>query len=147
MKILFDTSTLIAAMVETHPAYELVFPWLQRIQHTDDVGFVATHSLAELYAILTKLPISPRISPTLAYRLIQQNVLNLCTIISLTSKDYEAVLQHLAETGLSGGITYDALILYAAIKAHADHIVTLNEKDFRRIYPELQDKIISPFTK
>ena len=123
------------------------FPWLQRIRHTEDVGLVTTHSLAELYAILTRLPVSPRITPTLAYRLIQQNVTNLCTIISLTAEDYDAVLQHLAETGLSGGITYDALILYAAIKANVDRIVTLNEKDFQRIYPALRDKIISPLTR
>jgi predicted nucleic acid-binding protein len=144
MTIFFDTSTLVAAMVATHPAYDAAFPWLQRIQRPDDVGFVATHSLAELYAILTRLPVFPRISPTLAHQLIQQNVLDNCTIVALTQEDYQAVLRHLAENGLIGGITYDALLLYAAIKSRADQVVTLNAKDFRRIYPALKDQIISP---
>lgn len=45
---------------------------------------------------------------------------------------------------MNAGVTYDALILYAALKAEADQMLTLNEKDFRRIYPELTDKISSP---
>jgi hypothetical protein len=43
-----------------------------------------------------------------------------------------------------GGATYDALILYAGIKVGVDLVVTLNEKDFRRIYPHFADKLISP---
>jgi predicted nucleic acid-binding protein len=64
--------------------------------------------------------------------------------VALSDEDYTAVISHLAEVGISGGVTYDALILFAAQKAKAAQVVTLNEKDFRRIYPELADKIVSP---
>ena len=43
-----------------------------------------------------------------------------------------------------GGATYDALIIHAALKANADQILTLNTRDFRRVYPELADKIVAP---
>jgi predicted nucleic acid-binding protein len=46
--------------------------------------------------------------------------------------------------GIVGGATYDALILYAALKADADQVITLNERDFRRVYPDIADRIISP---
>jgi predicted nucleic acid-binding protein len=144
MNVLFDTSVLVAAMVEAHPMHERALPWLQRVQAGLDVGIIAAHSIAELYAVLTKLPVRPRISPAVARRLIQQNVLEICRVVSLSEDDYVAILGHLSDTGIVGGATYDALILYAGLKADVDCVVTSNETDFRRIYPDLADKIVAP---
>jgi predicted nucleic acid-binding protein len=144
MKILLDTSVLIAAMVEVHPAHERSLPWLQRLKKGEDLGLVCAHSIAELYSILTTLPIKPRISPIIAYELIQRNVFDLCQVAALSAEDYKAVTKHLAEEGIIGGITYDAVILYVAIKEKAERVVTLNEGDFRRIYPQMAEEIISP---
>ena len=144
MRILLDTSVLVAAIVEAHPAHEQALPWLQRTRDGSDSGLVAAHSLAELYAVLTTLPIQPRISPTVAWQLIDHNVLNVLEIISLSHDDYFAAIKRLSDLGIAGGATYDALILQAALRANADQIVTLNEKDFRRVNPDLTDKMIAP---
>jgi len=64
MKVLLDTSVLVAAMVESHPAHERSLSWLQRIKKGSDTGLVSAHTIAELYAILTTLPMKP---PHLAY--------------------------------------------------------------------------------
>ena len=144
MKVLLDTSVLVAAMVEAHPAHTLALPWLQKAKTRIHTGLVAAHSLAELYAILTTLPVQPRILPATAYQLIKRNVLDSLEVVALTQEDYAALIEHLSETGLLGGTTYDALILGAAWKANVDQVVTLNEKDFRRIYPGLSEKIVSP---
>jgi uncharacterized protein YuzE len=58
--------------------------------------------------------------------------------------DYASIINHLSEAGITGGMTYDALILYTALKVDVERIVTLNEKDFRAIYPDLVDKVTSP---
>ncbi len=144
MRVLLDTSVLVAAMVESHPAHARALPWLQRVKGGTDTGLVAAHSLAELYAILTTLPVQPRIPPTVAQQLIKHNVLSIFEVMFLSDKDYAAVIDHLSGLGIVGGATYDALILHAALKADADQVVTLNEKDFRRVYPNLADKIVSP---
>jgi predicted nucleic acid-binding protein len=144
MKILLDTSVLVAAMVEAHPAHMRSLAQLQRIKNGVDAGLVSAHTIAELYAILTTLPVKPRISSVIAYELIQHNVFDLCEVAPLSAEDYSAVTRHLSEKGITGGVTYDALILYTAIKAKADRIVTLNESDFRRIYPQIAEQIISP---
>jgi predicted nucleic acid-binding protein len=144
MRILFDTSTLIAALVKVHPAHARALPWLQRVTDNIDTGFVASHSLAELYSTLTTFPIQPRISAKAANELIQQNVLMVFEIISLSKQDYVTVIENLSSLGIVGGVTYDALILQAAIKGHVEQIVTFNKKDFRRIYPEFADQIVSP---
>lgn len=86
----------------------------------------------------------PRISPTMAYDLIQRNVFDLCEVLPLSADDYRAVIKHLSDEGITGGVTYDAVILSAAIKGKADRIVTLNGDDFRRIYPQMAEQIVSP---
>jgi len=144
MRILLDTSVLVAAMVEAHPAHLQALPWLQKAKDSTYTGLVAAHSLAELYAILTTLPVHPRIHPAVAQQLIKSNVLDKFEIVPLSGEDYTAVIDRLADLGIIGGATYDGLILHAASKADVDQVVTLNEKDFRRVYPALADKIISP---
>jgi predicted nucleic acid-binding protein len=144
VNILFDTSVLVAAIVRVHPLHERAVPWLKRVKMRRDTGIVSAHTLAELYAILTTLPIQPRISPELARQLIHDNVLNTCQVIPLIQDDYEAVITGLAKRGLIGGVTYDALILRVAAQAQVDVIVTLNEKDLSRIDPNLAIKITAP---
>ena len=131
-------------MLESHPAHQRALPWLQRAKRKEIVAVVAAHSLAELYAILTRLPLKPPIPPSMAWQMIQENVLAIFEVIPLSESDYRAVLEHLAQTGITGGVTYDALIAYAAIKAQVDQLLTLNEKDFRRVYPSLSEQIVAP---
>jgi predicted nucleic acid-binding protein len=55
-----------------------------------------------------------------------------------------SLLDHLAAHHITGAATYDAMLLHAAAKANVDQIVTLNERDFRRVYPALASKIVAP---
>lgn len=100
--------------------------------------------MAELYSILTTLPIKPSISPKVAQQLIKHNALDKFEVVYLSNEDYIAIIDHLTELGIVGGATYDALILYTALKVNIDQVITLNEKDFRRIYPTLASQIVSP---
>jgi predicted nucleic acid-binding protein len=144
VRVFFDTSTLVAALVQSHPAHQAAIARLQRVNAGHDAGFAAAHSIAELYAVLTAYPIRPRIAPALALQLIRQSVFTQFEIIALDSTDYAAVIDQLAESGISGGATYDALLLLAAHKAAVEQILTLNEGDFRRLRPDLSDRITKP---
>ena len=136
MKVMFDTSVLVAGMVEPHPMHERALPWLKRARSGDLEFFVASHTLAELYAVLTTLPVSPRISPGAAWRLIREDVITPAKVISVSPSDYGAVIRSIADLGMSGGIIYDAIITRAAQKAQVDRILTLNLDDFTRAWPE-----------
>ena len=144
MKILFDTSVLVAAMVEPHPMHSHAFPWLARAKSKEFEMTVAAHTLAELYAVLTTLPLIPRITPGAARRLIHDNVETTAWIISLSSKEYVSVIKNLSDSGLSGGIIYDALIIKAAQKADVRKILTLNVNDFKRVWPEGEHRFVTP---
>jgi len=142
MKVLLDTSVLVASALSSHPNHKECFGWVKSIVDKEIEGVVAAHTLAEMYSVLTTLPVYPPISPSDAKAIISNNVLNHFEVISLNKEDYEEVISHLAANGIIGGTTYDAIIVKAALKANVDWIVTLNEKDFRRVYPELASKVI-----
>ncbi|MBI2266134.1 MAG: hypothetical protein HYU64_13330 [Armatimonadetes bacterium] len=88
--------------------------------------------------------VSPRISPALALRLAHENIETAAAVVSLSASDYGHVLKRLGEFGFAGGVTYDALIAKAAEKARVDRLLTLNAKDFKRVWPEEMDKVILP---
>ena len=107
-QVFFDTSVLVAAMVAAHPMHERALFWLKKAR-ANEIGFViCTHILAELYAVLTRLPVRPKISPGTASRLIRENVEALATIVALSSADYRSVIKDLSERGIAGGTIYDA---------------------------------------
>ena len=144
MKVLLDTSVLVAALVEPHPEHQRALPWFAKGKSRTTELVISSHSIAELYAVLSTLPVSPRISPGLAWRLIHESVEPRVSIVPLTSSDYLATIKHMSDMGLSGGAVYDALIVKSAQKCGADRIVTFNMNDFKRVWPEGADRIVAP---
>lgn len=144
MRVFFDTSVLVAAIFEGHKRHDQAFPWLRRAREKEFTFLVAAHTLAELYSTLSGLPVRPRISPEAARELVRENVESTAEIVSLLPEDYSLVLQRMADRGLSGGVIYDALLARAAEKAGAEKLLTLNESDFRRVWPEGTPILISP---
>jgi predicted nucleic acid-binding protein len=142
LKILFDTSVIIAGLVESHPMHQKVFPWLKRAKANEFELIVASHTIAELYAVLSTLPIKPRITPLIARKLINENIEPNSKIISLTPGEYKSVIKQISELGLAGGTIYDALITRVAQKSKVDRLLTLNIAHFNRAWPG-GEKIIS----
>jgi predicted nucleic acid-binding protein len=144
MKVLVDTSVLVAALIESHPMHGRAHPWLDRAIGGEFEWAVAAHSLAELFHVLTAYPVRPRIPPGTARQLIQENIVKKAGVVSLTGGDYSAVIQRMADLDLAGAVIYDALILRAAERAGVDRVVTFNLDDFRRLWPERAAKIAAP---
>ncbi|MEH2407726.1 type II toxin-antitoxin system VapC family toxin [Nostoc sp.] len=57
MKVLFDTSVLVAALTVNHPKHSVYFSRLKAAKSIEVQGFISTHSLAETYFVITRLPI------------------------------------------------------------------------------------------
>lgn len=144
MKYLFDTSTLIASLVESHIHHDQALPWLQKVHRKEIEGYISVHTIAELYAIICRYPDLQPISPDIVVELIEDAILGHFEAITLNRDEYLSVIQHLAQIGIVGGTVYDAVIVYAGIKANVDHILSLNAKHFRRVYPSFAHKIIVP---
>ena len=145
MNIFFDTTVLVAASSQGHPHHLQAFPALRRVKAGKDRGFISTHSIAEVYAALTRLPVEPRIHPMEAARIVTDNLLPHFGTVPLGKADYLAALNTVKDGGWSGAKIYDALLLCCAAKCTADRIYTFNLTDFRRLAPDsLRDKICAP---
>ena len=134
MRTLFDTSVLVAALVQEHPKHEKSLPWLSKAKAQEFEFIVSSHTIAELYAVLSVLPVNPRISPNVAWRLIHENIESTANIVSLSPKEYCSFIKSSSDLGLSGGIIYDALIAKVAQKSKVERILTLNLQHFKRVW-------------
>jgi len=142
--VLFDTSVLVAGLVERRESHARAVAWLRRAQAGEIRAAVSTHTLAQLYAVLTRLPLTPRIAPRMALDLIERFLQCGVKVVALDAKDYLAVLAGVTARALPGGIVYDALHAEAARKCRADRLLTLNPADSERTWSEGADRIASP---
>jgi predicted nucleic acid-binding protein len=142
MKICFDTSTLVAALLQQHPHHALAFPRLQAVKAGTVQGHLTTHALAELFATLTALPLKPRLLPADVERMIQHGILANFTVIPLSADHYRDALQLTVRHNLVSGAIYDALHLIGARSAGCTTLYTLNLRHFRSLAPG--DSIIAP---
>lgn len=132
MRVLFDTSVLVAGSLVQHPNHAPCFMQLQTAQSRQVQGYLSTHSLAETYSVLTRLPIQPRLSPSHAESIIL-DLLKYLEPVSLDPSDYRVAIAQIATLNIQGGGIFDALIAQAAIKIKVDKILTLNPSHFTRL--------------
>ncbi len=145
MNIFCDTNVLVAAFLRSHPHHNAARPVLESVKAGRDHGFVATHTLAEAYVVLTRLPGANQVAPTVAWQLISENVVKIFSIVTLTSREYAQTLEKAAADGVEGGRTYDALLLAAAAKSGADRIYTTNVRHFLGLADDkLRGRIMAP---
>lgn len=145
MDIFFDTTVLVAASEQSHPHYAQARPALLRVAAGKDKGFMGLHSIAEVFAALTRLPVQPRIHPVEATRIVSDNILPHFEIVSLGKEDYLEALGTMAGGGWTGAKVYDALLLRCAARCAVERIYTFNLADFRQlVQPGLREKICAP---
>jgi predicted nucleic acid-binding protein len=144
LRVFLDTTVLVASAVGRHPHHPRAASVVEAVLAGRDEGIIAAHGIAEAYAVLTTLPVTPRIGPETADRIIHDNFIAHLAVVALTAREYARVVSALAERGAIGGAIYDAVQLASARKARADRIYTFNVKDFRRLDPTGADLIVAP---
>jgi predicted nucleic acid-binding protein len=139
--IFMDTSVLVCASTPSDPRYDACVELLRTADERG--GTCASHSLAELFSMLTGRPRPLRVAPMEATRIVAHTSKRF-SFVSLTATEYVAAVDGLAGLGHSGGMIYDALILACARKAKATRIYTLNPRHFRLVAPDLASRILEP---
>jgi len=91
LRVLTDTSVLVAAVQTGHPRHQDALQWLQKIQRREVTGYLSTHSLAEFYTVATKLANKPIITPREALDLLKREVIPYFHIVPLEQDDYLAI--------------------------------------------------------
>lgn len=138
MKVLFDTSALVTAVVDQLPNHEAALACFRRFAVSGRAGrdaICSTHALAECYATLTALPLARRIQPGEAARLVEESFLRHLEVVPLSVADYKAALARVVGLGLRSGTIYDALHAQCAERQGCGRIITYNAADFERLKP------------
>ncbi|MGH9453318.1 MAG: PIN domain-containing protein [Terriglobia bacterium] len=141
MKSFFDTSVLIPTFLEDHEHHAASLEAFLKVDKRQ--GCCGAHSLAEVYAALTRLPGRHRLSGDQVL-LFLQNIRERLTIVALDAEEYFAAMRDAAAVGIAGGTVYDALLAHCALKARAETIYTWNVKHFQQLGREITQRIRTP---
>jgi predicted nucleic acid-binding protein len=123
-----DTSVLIAAFATWHDGHESAVLALNR-----GVRLIA-HTALETYSVLTRLPPPHRVEPVAVHAYLAN--LASTDYLTLDARSHRGLIDHLAQHGVTGGATYDALVGLTA-KAAGARLLT---RDVRAVttYERLQ---------
>jgi predicted nucleic acid-binding protein len=136
-----DTSVLVAAFWGDHTHHDSSVRLLA--EATRETAACGAHSLAEVYATMTALPVRPALLPEQVLLLIEQ-IPERLTTVRLEGAEYLRAIRDAAERRFTTGRVYDALLLACARKFEADAIYTWNLKHFRQLAPDLAGHIRTP---
>jgi predicted nucleic acid-binding protein len=141
--VCFDTSVLVAGVLAAHPMHERAMCWIEAVHQQELRGLMTAHAVAELWAVLTRLPLASPLSGTMAEQIIKR----LCRTIrpiALTNAHYTAAIRRCAERRQRSGAVFDALHLVAAEGKRCEALVTFNPIDFQRLANTDSPRIVVP---
>jgi predicted nucleic acid-binding protein len=135
--IALDTNIVIAALMSWHEHHERAAAAVEKAMTSRLGAVIPLHVFVEAYAVLTRLPPPYRLAPRDALVLLRENFES-TRVAPLPVSELWALLDHLAEANLGGGVTYDAAILASAESAGATVLMTMNARDYERLSPRIR---------
>jgi uncharacterized protein with PIN domain len=135
--VLLDTSCIVALVADWHERHEETVRAANKLPHL----VIASHTLLESYAVLTRLPAPFRMAPSAAATLVSQIAKDV-RAVGLTPREMTTMLQRAKEQNVTGGRTYDFAIGVCAEKAKAVRLLTWNVRHFQNL--DLMCQVCSP---
>ena len=127
---------MIAAVSSWHEHHDRTSVEIERRKSSHEHLVLAAHSLAETYAVLTRLPAPYRLRSADAIALIEQNWKD-TPVVHLTGAEMWSALHEAQRRTMVGGQMYDVLIAVAALKAEASTIITWNVRHYEAFVPSI----------
>ncbi len=143
MKVAFDTSVLVPALVAAHPNHLRSLHWLEAVVAGEIEGVASLHAAAETWSVLTRLPLTPAVSPETARRVLERLGQQLVWLAP-DEGIYSVAIERCAARGLTSGAVFDALHMATAEAARADALLTYNRGDFTRLKEDVSPVVLVP---
>lgn len=140
IRYLCDTSVLVATVCSWHEHHARTVAELERREGVGEELVLAAHSLAEAYAVLTRLPAPNRLRSADALALLEANWRE-TPVVQLTAAEVWSALRQAERRRVIGGQTYDLLIAACALKAGARTIITWNVRHFATAAREIDIEV------
>jgi predicted nucleic acid-binding protein len=141
MKVAFDTSVIVSALVEEHPAHRRAIWWLRSGESL--IRIASWHAFAEAWAVLTAMPLDPPVSGQIALTVLER-LRRVLTFVPPRANIYRDAAARCSGLGLRSGAIYDAIHLVTAELESADLLLTYNERDFTRLSGPDSPRILVP---
>lgn len=141
MKVALDTSVIVAALVESHPHHRRASWWLRPQRKLDRIA--SWHAYAEAWAVLTALPIEPRVSGEVAAAVLERARRSV-RFVGPRATTYPSAVRRCSARALRSGAIYDALHLVTAEGEAAELFLTFNGEDFVRLAEPEGPRIAAP---
>ncbi len=132
-----DSSIIVAALLSWHDKHDAAARAVERALGSKGGMVIPSQALFESYAVMTRLPAPFRLAPADALKLLVENFAA-TRLLTLKAQSVWPLLRRLATSELGGGLTYDAIILEAAVDGGATQLLTLNERDYERLEARLR---------
>jgi predicted nucleic acid-binding protein len=114
-----DTSVIVAAVMGWHDQHETSARALV------DVEALPAHAVLEAYSVITRLPGGLAVQPAEAVALLDDAAAG--RPLALSPAERHKLVGRLADAGISGGASYDALIGLESL-AHGETLMTLDRR-------------------
>ena len=141
MKFFVDSSVLVAAFIPGHVHHDRSFSVFASAD--TKTAACAVHSLAELYATITRLPYKHRATAHQALTFVEA-VQERFRLLALDSQEYLDSIRQASDRNVVGGTLYDAVIAACAVKARADTLYTWNVGHFLLLGDEISKRVRTP---
>jgi predicted nucleic acid-binding protein len=141
VKVALDTSVIVAAVVEGHPHHARASWWLRTRRKVERIA--SWHAYAEAWAVLTALPIEPRVSGEVAAAVLER-IRGVIGFVAPRAATYPAAVARCTARALRSGAVYDALHLVTAEAEAAELFLTFNGEDFARMAEPGGPRIVAP---
>jgi predicted nucleic acid-binding protein len=135
--VALDTSVVIAALLSWHERHEAAAAALEAALADPAGAVLPLPALVEAYAVMTRLPAPHRLRPGDAAEILRTSLGGRARLVTLDEAGAWLLIASLADAGIAGGRAYDALIAACARAAPAQRLMTLNERDFAAVAPDL----------
>jgi predicted nucleic acid-binding protein len=132
-----DTSCLVAVVCSWHEHHGATVADLGRRTRRREKLVMAAPALLEAYAVLTRLPAPYRLKATDALAALEGSWGD-AEVVAVPASETWSLLRTLPERGVSGGGSYDAMIVACARRAKADVILTWNLRHFERLTEDIE---------
>lgn len=135
--VFFDTSVLVAGMVDLGPSSVHPLALLDRVA-TGEIADPATswHNCLEFFSVSTRLPEEYRLAPEIALRFLEEEVFSRFVVHQLEPEKRRDFLLSALARGISGGRIFDAHIAAVARQVEAGVVVTENRRHFLSLVEE-----------
>jgi predicted nucleic acid-binding protein len=141
VKVALDTSVIVAAVIEEHPHHARARWWLRTRRSLERIA--SWHAYAEAWAVLTALPIEPRVSGEVAAAVLER-LRHSLRFVAPRATTYPLAVGRCNARGLRSGAVYDALHLVSAETETAELFLTFNVEDFTRLSEPHGPRIVAP---